>query len=148
MTVNLTVPLFAFALVFQSAEAAALPAMTVFKTKTCGCCAKWVDHMRASGFTVTVKDVDSTAGARKTYGVPDRLLSCHTASVGGYAIEGHVPAEDVKRLLKERPKSVGLAVPGMPMGSPGMEGPRSDAYAVLLFDKDGGLSIYRQYSAK
>src|SRR5438270_5066107 len=99
----------------------------VFKTATCGCCGKWVEHLKTNGFDVTVQDVPSTAEYRQKYGVPERLASCHTAVVNGYAIEGHVPASDIKRLLKDAPKAQGLAAPGMPAGSPGMEGARSDA---------------------
>lgn len=125
----------------------AAPALKVdvFKTRTCGCCAKWVEHLKANGFTVTVQDVPSTAAYRLKYGVPDQLQSCHTAVVGGYAIEGHVPARDIQRLLKMAPKAKGLAVPGMPAGSPGMEGPRSDAYSVVLFTSDGGASVFQKY---
>jgi hypothetical protein len=124
---------------------AADPRMTVYKTPTCGCCSKWVDHARAQGFRVTVHDVPSTADYQRKYGIPEKLRSCHTAVIGNYAIEGHVPAADVKRLLKTRPRAKGLAVPGMPLGSPGMEGHRRDAYSVLLFDADGGISVYQRY---
>ena len=127
---------------------AAAPEMSVFKTRTCGCCSKWVDHMKASGFDVKVTDVPSTAEYRRKYGVPERLLSCHTAVVNGYAVEGHVPASDVQRLLKSRPKAKGLSVPGMPLGSPGMEqGPRRDAYSVVLFQEDGSVSEFQKYPA-
>src|SRR5688572_22528129 len=108
---------------------AAPPSMVVYKTPTCGCCSKWVDHVKAAGFNVTVHDVQSTAEYRRKYGVPDQLQSCHTGVVNGYAIEGHVPVADIQTLLKKRPKAKGLAVPGMPIGSPGMEqGPRRQAY--------------------
>src|SRR2546421_5630773 len=102
----------------------------VFKTATCGCCGKWVEHLKANGFEVAVHEVPSTADYRLKYGVPEKLQSCHTAVVNGYAIEGHVPARDIQRLLKAGTPAKGLAVPGMPAGSPGMESPRSDAYAV------------------
>jgi len=124
---------------------AADPQVSVFKTKTCGCCGKWVDHLKANGFAVTVQDVPSTAEYRKKYGVPDNLQSCHTATVGGYSIEGHVPAADIHRLLKSKSKGRGLAVSGMPMGSPGMEGARKDAYSVLLFQDDGRVSTFQKY---
>ena len=128
---------------------AAAPEMSVFKTRTCGCCSKWVDHMKANGFEVKVTDVPSTAEYRRKYGVPERLLSCHTAVVDGYAVEGHVPAADVQRLLKTRPKAKGISVPGMPIGSPGMEqGPRRDAYSVVLFQADGATSEFQKYPAK
>jgi len=121
------------------------PEITIYKTRTCGCCSKWVDHLKANAFTPIVKEVPSTAEYRKQYGVPDQLASCHTARVGDYTIEGHVPAGDIQRLLKSRPKAQGLAVPAMPMGSPGMEGPRRDTYSVLLFDADGKTSEFQKY---
>jgi hypothetical protein len=124
---------------------AAGPRVNIYKTRTCGCCGKWVEHLKASGFDTHVTDVPSTAEYRKQYGVPDQLQSCHTAVVGGYAVEGHVPAADIHRLLKQKPKAKGLAVPGMPMGSPGMEGARRDAYAVLLFQTDGRTSVFQKY---
>jgi hypothetical protein len=127
---------------------AAGPKMTVYKTRTCGCCAKWVDHLKENGFEVTVQDVASTAEYRQKYGVPEKLASCHTGVVNGYAVEGHVPAADIKQLLKTAPKAKGLAAPGMPAGSPGMEGPRSDAYSVLLFDAKGEATVFKQYPAK
>ncbi len=124
---------------------AAGPQVNVFKTKTCGCCGKWVEHLKANGFTPVVQDVPSTAEYRLKYGVPEKLMSCHTATVGGYTVEGHVPAADIQSLLKKRPKAKGLAVPGMPMGSPGMEGPRRDAYSVLLFQQDGRTSVFQKH---
>lgn len=122
--------------------------VTVYKTPTCGCCGKWVEHMKASGFAVTVEEVDNTGPYREKYGVPEALQSCHTAVVEGYAIEGHVPAPDIQRLLKERTKAKGLAVPGMVSGSPGMEGGRTDAYSVLLFQADGRSTVYQSYPRK
>ncbi|MBC7926435.1 MAG: DUF411 domain-containing protein [Bryobacteraceae bacterium] len=128
---------------------AAAPVVQVFKTRTCGCCSKWVDHMKASGFDVKVTDVESTAEYRRKYGVPDKLLSCHTAVVNGYALEGHVPAADVQKLLKTGTKATGLAVPGMPIGSPGMEqGPSRQAYSVILFDRNGIVSEFHKYEAQ
>ena len=124
---------------------AAPQAVAVYKTKTCGCCGKWVEHMRTNGFDVTVNEVESTAAYRRKYGVPDALQSCHTAVVGGYSLEGHIPAEDIHRLLREHPKANGLAVPGMPMGSPGMEGARHDSYRVLLFQDDGTYTVFHEY---
>jgi hypothetical protein len=123
----------------------AAPQVNVFKTRTCGCCGKWVEHMKANGFEVNVQEVPSTAEYRQKYGVPQNLQSCHTATVNGYVLEGHVPAREVRRLLKTRPKAKGLAVPGMPAGSPGMEGSRSDAYSVILFDEAGRTSDYQKY---
>ena len=128
---------------------AAGPAITVYKTATCGCCGIWVKHLSDRGFAATIKDVESTDEYSRKFGVPAALHTCHTAIVDGYTIEGHVPAADIQRLLKERPKAKGLAVPGMPMGSPGMEaGGRSAKYSVLLFQADGKTSVYREYPAK
>ena len=127
---------------------AASPKIDVFKTATCGCCGKWVQHLKSSGFDVTVHEVPSTADYRAKYGVPENLQSCHTGVVNGYAIEGHVPASDIQRLLKEAPKAKGLAVPGMPSGSPGMESGRVDAYAVMLFDDKGGATVFQKYPRK
>lgn len=123
-----------------------LPQVHVFKSPYCGCCGAWVDHLEASGFTVKVTDVDDTTAARKRLGMPDNFGSCHTASVAGYVLEGHVPAEEVKRMLAEKPSAVGLAVPGMPPGSPGMEvGDRKDPYDVFLISKDGRAAVYAHY---
>lgn len=120
----------------------------VWKDPNCGCCGDWARHLQAEGFEVQVKDTGNTA-ARKRLGIPDKLGSCHTALVGGYAIEGHVPAQDIRRLLKDRPQAVGLSVPGMPVGSPGMDGPeyggRKDAFDVLLITKDGGTRVFQSY---
>ena len=124
---------------------AAGPEMVVYKTKTCGCCSKWVDHLRAKGFTVTVKEVDSMVETHRKLGVPANLQSCHTGVVNGYSIEGHVPAAEITRLLKEHPKAKGLSVPGMPAGSPGMEGGRQDAFSVMLFKETGEATIYKSY---
>lgn len=126
------------------------PQVQVWKDPQCGCCQEWVEHLRASGFAVEVHDVGNTA-ARKRLGMPEKLGSCHTATVGAYVIEGHVPAGDIQRLLKQRPAALGLAVPGMPIGSPGMDGPvyqgRRDAYQVLLVQRDGGTSVFARYAA-
>jgi len=127
---------------------AAGPQVSVFKNPSCGCCTEWVEHMKANGFSVSVTEVSDTSGPRKLAGVPERFGSCHTARVGGYALEGHVPAADVHRLLKERPDAVGLAVPGMPIGSPGMEVPggHKDRYEVLLIDRKGGTRVWSRQS--
>ena len=114
-----------------------LPLVTVYKSPACGCCGEWVKHMRASGFRVETREVADVGPIRRKYGVPDALLSCHTAIVGGYAIEGHVPAADIKRLLREKIKATGLAVPGMVDGSPGMEQGRPKPYATFAFDERG-----------
>lgn len=126
------------------------PLIEVYKSATCGCCEQWVDHLRANGFKVRAQNVPNTAAYRTKLGVPATLGSCHTGTIGGYVLEGHVPAADIKRLLAEKPKATGLAVPGMPMGSPGMEvpGEPADAYDVLLFRADGKSTVYRHYAAK
>lgn len=128
---------------------AATPSPTpvdLWKSPTCGCCQDWVNHLEAHGFSVRVHDTGNTA-MRARLRIPQALGSCHTALVGGYAIEGHVPAEDIRRLLAERPQAVGLAVPGMPIGSPGMDGPaygnRSEPYDVLLVKADAPPSVFR-----
>ena len=119
----------------------------VYKTATCGCCAKWVEHLKANGFAVSVQDVPSTAEYRKKYGVPEQMGSCHTAVAGGYTIEGHVPAADIQRLIKSGSKAKGLAVPGMPAGSPGMETPTPDGYSTMIFQQDGKVSVYQAHPA-
>jgi hypothetical protein len=125
------------------AQLAAAQVVEVTKTATCGCCAAWVDHLRAAGFEVRVTDVADVTPTARRLGVPDHLRACHTASVGGYAIEGHVPAADIRRLLAERPAAAGLAVPGMPMGSPGMDhGAMREPYATILFTRDGRQSVF------
>ncbi|WP_425259816.1 DUF411 domain-containing protein [Rubrivivax sp. RP6-9] len=124
-----------------------LPPVEVFRTPSCGCCGAWVDHLKAAGFDVKVTMVDDTAVARRKYGLPDKFGSCHTAVVAGYVVEGHVPAADVKKLLAMKPLAVGIAVPGMPVGSPGMEmGSRKDPYQVLLVDKQGRERVFSAYN--
>ena len=136
----------AAACILPAAAKAAPPAVQVFKNPSCGCCGAWVEHMRSAGFTVSVTEVDDTAVARKRYGMPERFGSCHTAVVAGYVVEGHVPADDVKRLLAMKPLAVGLAVPGMPVGSPGMEmGSHKEPYKVLLIDGAGRESVFSTY---
>jgi hypothetical protein len=127
------------------AARASAPAIHVHKGPGCDCCNAWIEHLRASGFAVTADDRGNNA-ARAKAGIPAHLGSCHTGMIAGYAIEGHVPAADIKRLLAERPKAVGLAVPGMPVGSPGMEiGSRRDPYEVLLVRADGTTAVYAKY---
>ena len=129
-------------------SAAAPSHISVFKDPSCGCCGKWVEHLRANGFEVSVQEVRDLSEYRRKYGVPAELASCHTATVEGYAVEGHVPAREIQRLLKEHPKAKGLAVPGMPLGSPGIESARTQAYSVLLFDSTGRSTVYQSYQAK
>lgn len=122
--------------------------ITVYKTPWCGCCGGWVKHLQAAGFTTTVVEVHDLAPVRARYGIPFELSSCHTGVAEGYAFEGHVPAADVLRLLKEKPKAIGLAVPGMPIGSPGMEIPNAPAetFDTLLLLKDGATRVYARHS--
>ncbi|WP_445504377.1 DUF411 domain-containing protein [Microvirga sp. G4-2] len=123
----------------QAFALAALPKVVVTKDPNCGCCGGWVEHMKAAGFPVEVVTTPQVNRVKARLGVPDDLASCHTAEVGGYVIEGHVPADAVKRLLAEKPQAKGLAVPGMPVGSPGMEvkGVENDTYEVVLFGPSG-----------
>ncbi len=125
----------------QSAEAVKIE---VFKTATCGCCKSWVDHLRENGFSVAAEDVNDRRlrEIKGRLGVTLEISACHTAIVDGYVIEGHVPADVIQRLLKERPEIRGLAVPGMPAGSPGMEGPYEERYDVLAFDEAGNTTVY------
>jgi hypothetical protein len=121
------------------------PTITVYKDPDCGCCKSWVEHLLKHGYRVDAKDTPGMTGIKRTLGIPDALSACHTAIVNGYLIEGHVPAADIARLLKEKPEVAGLAVPGMPMGSPGMEGPRAEHYQVLSFDRAGKTKIFTSY---
>lgn len=126
-----------------AATIAETPTIKVYKSPTCGCCALWVDHMREAGFELDVEDTDDMIGVKVDAGLPLQLQSCHTALVDGYVFEGHIPAEVIARFLAEKPSASGLAVPGMPIGSPGMEfGDRVDPYDVLQFDAAGNTSIY------
>jgi hypothetical protein len=136
---------FALLVIVSVALRAAGPEITVYKLSTCDCCGMWVQHLRANGFQVTVHEVPDMAEYKKKFGVPEELQSCHTAIVDGYTIEGHVPVAEIKRLLAERPQAKGLAVPGMPLGAPGMEASVKDPYNVLLFQADGKTSVYKEY---
>ncbi len=136
------------AALLPSAWADEKPLVEVWKSPTCGCCKDWISHLEAHGFKVRAHDQGNT-DARAALGIPIAYGSCHTARVGGYAIEGHVPAREIQRLLKEKPAAVGLAVPAMPIGSPGMDGPeyggRKDPYDVLLVRRDGSTAVYQSY---
>lgn len=124
-----------------------LPAVTVYKSPTCQCCAEWVTHMEANGFEVKTTDLSDMQQIKNRFSVPRELSSCHTAVVGGYVVEGHVPAEEVKRMLVQQPQIVGLTVPGMPVGSPGMEqGNQLDPYNVLTFSQNGRANIFAKYN--
>ncbi|MGH8049820.1 MAG: DUF411 domain-containing protein [Arenimonas sp.] len=128
-------------------QEAALPPVTVYKSPTCGCCKLWVEHMKHSGFQVSVVETQDLNPIKRKLGVPAGLGSCHTAKVGNYFVEGHVPASDVKRLLKQKPDALGISVPGMPIGSPGMEVPSGETqpYTVTQVNKDGSLSIFSSH---
>ena len=122
--------------------------VTVFKDPSCTCCNAWIEHLKQGGFEVVSNEIP-IAQLRETksrYQVPPDLQTCHTAVVDGYVIEGHVPAADIQRLLKDRPKAIGLVVPGMPVGSPGMEGPKRESYSVFLFDA-GGKKPFQEHPA-
>jgi hypothetical protein len=121
------------------------PTITVYKDPGCGCCKKWIEHLVRHGYRVDAKDTPEMAEIKRTLGVPDRITACHTAVVNGYLIEGHVPAADIDRLLAQKPTIAGLAVPGMPMGSPGMEGGASQHYQVLAFDKTGKTTVFASH---
>ena len=120
----------------------------VGKSATCKCCGAWVKHLEANGFAVTVNDADTSvlAALKRQAGISDKLASCHTAKIGGYVVEGHVPSSDIKRLVTERPDAIGLTVPGMPVGSPGMEqGDEFEPYDVLLIKKDGATEVFAKH---
>ncbi len=135
-------------LVVHAAAPDKRPAVQVWKDPNCGCCKDWINYLKADGFEVQVFETGNTA-MRQRLGLAMKFASCHTALVGGYVIEGHVNAPDIRRLLKEKPQALGLAVPGMPVGSPGMDGPeyqnRKDPYDVLLVQKDGSSKVYQSY---
>jgi len=117
-------------------------AMTVYKSPTCGCCSAWVEHVEKAGFTCTVRDLPDLTEVKASFGIPRALESCHTAQIGGYLVEGHVPADLIQKMLRDKPTARGIAVPGMPIGSPGMEGGTPERYQVLLFDKAGTTRVY------
>ena len=128
------------------AESAAAATLSVTKTASCGCCKHWVEHMRKAGFAVEVHDVEDVTPTARRLGVSDALRSCHTAEIGGYAIEGHVPAADVRKLLAQRPKAAGIALPGMVAGSPGMEqAGYSEPYQTILFDRAGKTRVFASH---
>ena len=136
------------AAVFAAPALAEKTAIMVYKSPTCGCCTKWIDHLEANGFEVSAVDVRDTWPVKEKHGVPAELASCHTAVVGPYVVEGHVPADDVARLLRERPDVKGLAVPDMPLGSPGMEASdpsRHERYEVLSFDAEGKVEVFETH---
>jgi hypothetical protein len=124
------------------------PVIEVYKTPTCGCCGKWVEHLRAEGFEVRVSDMDDLSAVKASNRIPENLQSCHTGKVGNYVVEGHVPAQDIRKLLAERPPVAGIAVPGMPIGSPGMEvqGVKPQAYDVIAFARQGTRRVFASHN--
>ena len=137
--------LLVISLLGASAAMAQATVVEVYKSPYCGCCGKWVEHMRQNGFEVKAHDVEDVPAVRQKLGMPDRLGSCHTAKIGGYVVEGHVPAADIQRLLKEKPKALGLSVPSMPPGSPGMESSKPIPYQTLLVQSDGSTRVFAQH---
>lgn len=146
MAKPITVLLMLFALgAAVNLPASAADAVDVYKSPYCGCCGKWVEHLRQAGFDVRTHDVNDVPAARQRLGMPEHLGSCHTAKVAGYVVEGHVPAADIQRLLKEKPKAIGLAVPSMPPGSPGMESPKPVPYNTLLVQAGGATTVFAKH---
>jgi hypothetical protein len=131
-----------------STDAQRSATVDVYKSPTCGCCSAWVEHLRSHGFTARVVETDDVDRLKDERGVPRQVRSCHTAIVGGYVIEGHVPAQDIQRLLKERPQVAGIGVPGMPIGSPGMEvnGMKPQAFDVIAFTKQGATRVFASHN--
>ena len=121
------------------------PSIAVYKSPTCGCCSKWIEHLEANGFDVEPVDVTDLRLVKSMAGIAPEQASCHTARIGDYVIEGHVPAADIRRLLREHPEARGLTVPGMPQGSPGMESPNPEHYQVLLIGEDGSTSVFAEH---
>lgn len=128
-----------------SAASGAPIKVVMYQNPACGCCGEWAKHMEREGFEVEIQKTAELNRIKEREGITAETAACHTAIVDGYVVEGHVPVRDVKRLLLERPDVLGITVPGMPAGSPGMEGPRSDSFDVLTFDKDGKTAVYASY---
>lgn len=151
LAVALAVPAFALQQSSTSAQKPAAQAgqpITVYRTATCGCCSKWVDHLKENGFAPTVHIVEATQSTPPGKAVPASLRSCHSATLEGYNVEGHVPADVIRKLLKERPKVAGIAVPGMPAGSPGMESPYPVQYDVIAYESTGNRYVYATVEPK
>jgi hypothetical protein len=129
------------------AKVVAAEEIQVFKSRYCGCCSGWVKHLEQNGFTVSVEESEDMDRIKSRLGVPENMESCHTAVVGGYLVEGHVPADDIHKLLKNKPKVKGISAPGMPMGSPGMEvpGEKPDRYDVVTFDENGKTGVFSNH---
>lgn len=141
----LTVPLLLLAMLFLAACTTAegqTPEVVMYKSPTCGCCEKWAEHLEANGFDVRREDRNDLTPVKMQHGIPYELGACHTATVGDYVVEGHVPADVIKRMLEEKPDIRGITVPGMPIGSPGMEGPNPQSYDILALKKDGTTEVY------
>ena len=132
----------------KAAKPAAAQPITVYRTAACGCCGKWVDHLKAAGFAPTVHIVESTNTVDARKRVPEQMRPCHTATLEGYVVEGHVPADVIRQLLRDKPRLEGIAVPGMPAGSPGMESPNPQPYDVLAFDGKGKTTVFAQVPAR
>ena len=128
-----------------SVWAQTLPTVDIYKSPSCDCCGKWIAHMKKNGFRVAIHDVDNIPASRRKLGIPEKFGSCHSSKIGDYVAEGHVPAADIKRMLKEKPKALGLAVPSMPPGSPGMDIPHSPPYETLLVQSDGSSRVYAKH---
>lgn len=123
--------------------------ITVYRSPSCGCCSKWISHLKENDFKVTDIVTENVQGIKNQYHVPQNMASCHTAVVNGYVVEGHVPAQDIKSLLKIKPKIIGISVPAMPVGTPGMEmGTKKDAYNVVSFDENNQTQIFTHYEAE
>ena len=138
--------IFIISLLFSGTTfAQATPVVEVFKSPSCGCCGAWITHLRQNGFTVNSHDVDDVPAKRKQLGMPDKFGSCHSAKIGSYVIEGHVPASDIRLLLKQKPQVIGLAVPSMVPGSPGMEGAQARPYNTLLVKRDDSYSVFASH---
>lgn len=135
----------ALAMAWPSMAQPPLPTVDVYKSPQCGCCKLWAEHLEKNGFTVILHNVDDIPAARKKLGMPNRYGSCHTAKVAQYLVEGHVPAADIKKLLEKKPKAIGLAVPAMPPGSPGMESDHPVPYSTLLIGKDGKFKVFARH---
>ncbi|MDY6783363.1 MAG: DUF411 domain-containing protein [Cyanobacteriota bacterium] len=122
--------------------------VTAYRSPSCGCCGEWIKHLEKHGFKITDTKTDEMTAIKEKYNVPQDLASCHTAVVNGYVVEGHIPADDIKRLVKQKPDIAGIAVPGMPLGSPGMEaGERKESFAVLAFNRDGKFEVFKEYES-
>lgn len=145
MKASIRIAVFLAMFVPMSWAAPPLPTVTVYKSPSCICCGKWIEYMKANGFPIVVHDMEDVTAHKLRLGVPPEMGSCHTAEVGGYLVEGHVPAADIKRMLAEKPRARGLVSPGMPQSAPGMDSMLKVPYEVLLLSDDGRVSIYARH---